>query len=480
MKYFLSIILISYICLFLTTCKHERAELNTSVNTLSIIYTNDEHGWMEATENYGGAAGITGHWKALDAYGISDDFLVLSGGDLWTGPAISTWFEGESMTEVMNQMGYDAAAIGNHEFDFTVDVLTVRLQQMNFALLAANIYEKGTETVPSFLKPYIIKEVAGVKVGIIGLASQSTPYTSFPANVAAYDFTDYNEAIEKYAPQVQNEGADFIIIIGHICLEEMQSLVTVAKKYNIPFIGGGHCHHSVLMESEGVVLAQTNGELKEYIKIKLSYDEIKNNTSIVSKEKIANTGTEVDKDVESIVTFWQTKVNEALAENIGFCSSPIEQSSVAMGNMVCDSWFYTFPDADISITNSGGIRQDIKTGAITLETIVGLLPFNNSILKLKLSGTELLDCIDGFLLGGMTTIGGNFLTDGSPIEADKEYTVLTTDYLYSISENNFSNYDSAPENTSVNYRQPLIDWIRSLNTDNLNPLNNYLDNVARR
>ncbi|MDF1546910.1 MAG: bifunctional UDP-sugar hydrolase/5'-nucleotidase [Bacteroidales bacterium] len=480
MKYFLSIILISYTCLFLSTCKHEKAKVNTSVNTLSIIYTNDEHGWMEPTENYAGAAGITGRWKARDAYGTSDDFLVLSGGDLWTGPAISTWFEGESMTEVMNQMGYDAAAIGNHEFDFTVDVLNIRLQQMNFPFLAANIYEKGTETVPSFAKPYIIKEVAGVKVGIIGLASQSTPHTSFPANVAAYEFTDYADAIEKYAPQVQNEGADFIIIVGHICIDEMQSLIPVAKKYNIPFIGGGHCHQSVLLESEGVVLAQTNGELREYIKIKLSYDEIKNNTSIVSKEKIANTGTEVDNDVENTVTFWQTKVNEALAENIGYCSSPIEQSAVAMGNLVCDSWFYTFPDADISITNSGGIRQDIEAGSITLETIVGLLPFNNSIIKLKLSGTELLDCIDGFLLGGMTTIGGNFLTDGSPIEADKEYTVLTTDYLYSISENNFSKYDTAPENTSVNYRQPLIDWIRSLNTDNLNPLNNYLDNVARR
>jgi 2',3'-cyclic-nucleotide 2'-phosphodiesterase (5'-nucleotidase family) len=151
-----------------------------------------------------------------------------------------------------------------------------------------------------------------------------------------------------------------------------------------------------------------------------------------------------------------------------------------MGNMVCDSWFYTFPDADISITNSGGIRQDIDAGAIQLETIVGLLPFNNTILKLELTGTELLDCIDNYLVGGMKTIEGNTLSDGTPIDANTTYTVLTTDYLYSLSNSNFSKYDPTPENTMVHYRQPLIDWIKSLSTSAGNPLNNYLDNIPRR
>ncbi|MFN2126243.1 MAG: bifunctional metallophosphatase/5'-nucleotidase, partial [Anaerolineales bacterium] len=73
---------------------------------------------------------------------------------------------------------------------------------MNFPLLSANVYEKGTENVPSFVQPYLIKESAGVKVGIIGLASMNTPTTAFPAYVADYDFTDYTAAIEKYAPVV--------------------------------------------------------------------------------------------------------------------------------------------------------------------------------------------------------------------------------------------------------------------------------------
>ncbi len=464
-------------CLF--ACKKESSSDNNSVE-LTILYTNDEHGWMEPTDEYGGAAGISGLWKTRESYDGSDPYLVLSGGDMWTGPAISTWFKGEPMAAAMNEMGYDAAAIGNHEFDFTVDILKVRLQQMNFPILAANLKEKSTGNAPAFVKPYIIKTINDIKVGIIGLASLSTPFTGFPDYVADYEFTSYAEAIDTYAPMVQNEGADIILIIGHICRDEMEALVPTAKKYNIPFIGGAHCHQSVLQVTDGVLLAQTNGELREYVKVELGYDKTNKSVKIVSKEAVVNKGTTVDTKVEEIVAFWQNKADEALSEEIGYCSSTIFQPSVAMGNMVCDSWFYTFPDADVSITNAGGIRQDVEIGAIKLETIVGLLPFNNSIIKLELTGTQLLDCIDNYLVGGMKTIGGNTLLNGTPIDTNTTYTVLTTDYLYSLSNSNFSKYDPTPENTSVHYRQPLIDWIKSLNTSVSNPLNNYLDNNPRR
>ena len=91
---------------------------------------------------------------------------------------------------------------------------------------------------------------------------------------------------------------------------------------------------------------------------------------------------------------------------MGNCRNLILFIAVAMGNLVTDSWFYTFPDADVSITNSGGIRQNINQGSIKLLTIVGLLPFKNSIYELNLTGSELIDCIDNYLIGGMTTIGG--------------------------------------------------------------------------
>lgn len=165
---------------------------------------------------------------------------------------------------------------------------------------------------------------------------------------------------------------------------------------------------------------------------------------------------------------------------IGYCAEKIEKESVEMGNMVVDSWFFTFPGADVTITNSGGIRQDIMQGDIKVETIVGLLPFENTIYELDLTGAELLDCSGNYLIGGMTTINGNYLSDGTPIHNDSIYEVLTTDYLYSITSNRMAEYDPDPQYTAVNYRQPLIDWLKSLNTSSEGPLEDFLDYTTRK
>lgn len=467
------------IAMFLVSCNKNNSGGEKS-DHLVILYTNDEHGWMEPYDEFGGAAGMVALWEAREANTNPDAILKLSGGDMWTGPAISSWFEGKSMVEVMNQMGYDAAAIGNHEFDFDTDVLSIRLKEMNFPLLGANVYLKGTTEHPTFVKPYIIKEVLDIKVGIIGLASASTPETAFPAYVEDFDFASYSEAIDKYAPLAKNDGAEIIIISGHLVRDEMRALVSTASLHDIKLIGGGHSHHSFVEEQNGVTLFQTGGGLKEYIRTEISYNQGTGKHEVVSSIKVPNTGDNSNTEIAATVAKWHTETANVLSEEIGYCSETISKGSTEMGNMVCDSWFYTFPEADVSITNSGGIRQDISAGKVTIETIVGLLPFNNSILKLELTGEELLECIDGLLIGGMSTIGGNYLSDGRLISSNTTYSVLTTDYLYSVTDTKFSLYDPEPYNTGVHYRQPLIDWMKSLNITEQDPLNNYLDSQARQ
>lgn len=451
-----------------------------SLVEFTIFYTNDEHGWLEATENSDGAAGLAGMWKTEENYDGADNFLILSGGDNWTGPAVSTWFMGEPMVEVMNSLAYDASAIGNHDFDFTIEILEERLEQMNFPFLAANIIEKSSGEIPSFVKPYIIQEISGVKVGIIGLASLSTPSTTFPRNVETLDFLPYEQAINTYAPQAIAEGADFLILIGHICKDEMEQLVPVAKQNEIKIIGGGHCHQLFAKEMNDVILMQSGANMERYIKVEFLYHTGKDSIQDLSYSIHKNDKGIVDEEVLTIVEGWLEQSNAILAEEIGYADATIHQRSVEMGNMVVDSWLQTFPEADVALTNSGGIRQDIPSGEITLETIVGLLPFENNIIQLEVTGAELLESAPYYLHGGFTTVDGNYLTDGTPIHSDSTYTLLTIDYLYSLSNNNFSKYDDTPYSTSVHYRQPVIDWIQSLNTSQSDPLNNYLDDVPRK
>ncbi len=477
MKTKLYYLLLVFLFISFNSCKQDNENLSETVK-FTVLYTNDEHGWMEATKETGGAATMAAAWKSIED--TNNNVLIISGGDMWTGPAISTWFRGTSMVETMNAMGYDVAALGNHDFDFSVDTLRYRVaNQMSFPVISANIIEKSSGNTPDFVQPYIIKDIAGIKLGIIGLTTLSTPYTTFPENVKDYYFIPYADAVEKYAPKLKEAGADVIIIVGHICSEEMTALAPTAKKFNIPLITGGHCHERIEQNVDGVEIVESGANLENYVKVELEYSSETKNCKVISSTIVPNTGTEKDEVVSGIVQKWQAKAEVALSEEIGYCSQTIDQDSPAMGNMICDSWLVSFPDADVSITNQGGIRQDIPQGNISLKTIVGLLPFENSIVQLELTGSELIECVDNYLLGGMTTIGGYKLSDGTPIEADKTYKVLTTDYLYSADEE-FKKYDDTPYNLSVNYRQPLIDWIKSLNTNSTNPLNNYLDNNPRR
>jgi 2',3'-cyclic-nucleotide 2'-phosphodiesterase (5'-nucleotidase family) len=220
--------------------------------------------------------------------------------------------------------------------------------------------------------------------------------------------------------------------------------------------------------------------MANYAKVEIGFDSNTNEILQISHSvKLNLNGTE-DSEIAQVVSYWQSERDAVLSDVIGYAGTEIQRYSAGMHNMVTDAWLFSYPTADISMTNPGGIRQSIPTGEITLSTMVGVLPFENSIVELELTGTEVIDCLADLVVGGITAVGGYFHPDGTPLVADSIYKVLTIDYLYARDDYNFSLYDATPYNTSIHYRQPVIDWIESLNTSSSDPLNNYLDYTPRR
>lgn len=436
---------------------------------------------VDTTAGIGGAAEMMGLWRETEGYTADGPFLILSGGDMWTGPAISTWFQGESMIDVMNAMEYDAAAIGNHEFDFSVDELRTRLKQSDFPFLSANIREKTTGDIPDFAAPYIVQEVNGVQVGLIGLTTTTTPTNAFPDYVMGYDFIPYEETLEEVVPQVKAEGAELLIVLGHICYDEMQALASSAAELGIAAIGGGHCHERVADKASGVALIESGAYLEAYARVEITFDTRADTVMSATASTHDNTGGSPDPAVHTVVAYWRARADTALSELIGYAEATISQYSPAMHNMVTDAWLAAFPLADISATNRGGYRQDIPAGNVTLGTIVGVLPFENIIVELDLTGAQLINYIEAAqpVVGGMTTIGDYTRTDGTPIAADSSYVVLVNDYMYARSST-LQDYDPDPCYTSVNWRDPVIEWIRGRNTSPTDPLDNSLDTVDRQ
>ena len=215
-----------------------------SIRELTILYTNDEHGWMEGTAPDATAADLAGLWREEEGFDPNGPYLLLSGGDMWTGPAISTWFEGQSMVEVMNAMGYAAAAVGNHEFDFGLPALRNRAAAATFPFLSANIRTRSDNTTPTDqgIERFVVREVNGIQIGIIGLTTTLTPETTKPDNVAGFVFLDYETALREVVPEAIAAGAELIVVPGHVCQGELTRLARQIADLGVHFLGGGHCN----------------------------------------------------------------------------------------------------------------------------------------------------------------------------------------------------------------------------------------------
>jgi 5'-nucleotidase / UDP-sugar diphosphatase len=457
---------------------------------LTILYTNDEHGWMAASDERGGAAGMLRRWREDEGYTEDGPFLVLSGGDTFTGPALATWFDGESMIEVLNAMGYDAAAVGNHEFDFGIDGLAARAAEAAFPFLAANITPDDPDhPIGEIVLPYVVQEVGGfpggatVKVGIVGLASVRTPRTTMPTHVAGLTFENYAPALAEVVPQVRADGAEVVVVTSHLCSPELRALTPLAAELEVAMIGGGHCHERFSRVDQDVVLVEGGWQMNAYGRVDLTLDP---QTHAVIDRAVtvkANPAGEGDAAVQAIVDRWQAILDEELLVTIGYTERGIDRNSNAMYNMVTDAWLAFYP-ADVAMSNPGGFRQDIDPGPITLADVVGVLPFDNVLVDVTLTGEQLVASYEHgsrqVAVSGLTKEGGQYRVNGAPLDMDATYQVLVNDYMYVGGDGyRFETYDPDAYQTSIDWRQPVIEWIDALETTEADPLDAYLDTARR-
>ena len=278
----------------------------------------------------------------------------------------------------------------------------------------------------------------------------------------------------------QADGAEILIVIGHMGESHMAGLASTAAIYDVVLIGGGHAHQIVNRKQNDIQLIQAKSGLRNFAKVVIEYNPNSKASSIKLAQVYSNNLAGANAEVESIIDKWSDSIAQDLSEVIGYSDTGVSGGSNAMKNMVCDSWLAELPQGDVSITNAGGIRQSIAPGEITIEDIVGVLPFDNQLIELELTGAQILDCLGNNIVGGMTTKNGDFLANGDPLLSQEPYIVITTDYLYYQSNSKFALYDDTPIYTGVGYHQPTVNWIRSKGTTQSNPINNYLDYKARR
>lgn len=437
-------------------------EAKTTKHEIVILHTNDVHARVKADEREKaiGYGKIKTYKDELVKEGKT--VLMLDAGDTLHGTTFATISRGDSIVKLLNEVGYDYMVPGNHDFNYGYQRLVELTGKGNFKTLASNVVtEQGKR---DFLENDI-KEVDGVKIGFFGLSTPETYYKSHPSNTKGIVIAEPIEVAKQQVAALKAKGADFIVAIGHLGIDEStkeaeRSEGVLKAVPGIDLFIDGHSH-TALPEGKVIgsaLLAQTGSYTNNLGKITLTFDgnKIENKKAelisyeamslVKPDEKIEAIEKEVD---EANKPFLEKIVGKTLVDLEGRREFNRKQET-NLGNLVTDA-MREVSKADIAITNGGGIRATIEKGDVTMGEVLTAFPFTNFTVTVDLTGKEVIAALENGvksapeLAGAFCQVSGltfkyddtakagervfDVMVAGKPIDLEKTYKVATNDFI---------------------------------------------------
>lgn len=460
--------------------------------TLTIIHTNDIH--AAVNDNGKSQIGLAKLGTYVEELRKKDEILVLDAGDMIQGLPIANLEKGKSIIPMANEVGYDAMAVGNHEFDFGAANLFEVEKGFNFPMLSNNVMKDGKLV----FKPYIVKEVKGLKVGIFGISTPETAFKTHPDNVKGYEFADMVKASKETVDKLRNtEKVDIVIALAHLGLYEGDYTSDIIAKNvdGVDLIIDGHSHTLLekgIMEKDTLIVS-TGSSMRAIGKVELKISDKK----IVDKKATVLKYDDM-KDVkpEQAIVDAIKKVEDAqkviLDKVVGKTSADLigERRIVRtresnLGQLATDAMI-DLTKADMAITNGGGIRASIKTGDITMRDMVTVFPFGNTIMVKEVKGSDIVAALEHgtgeypnekgafpHVAGVTFTLrinapAGKRVADvkiaGQPIDMDKMYKVATNDFM-AAGGDGYDMLKKYPIKAEYNtLMDTLLDYVKKLGT----------------
>jgi 2',3'-cyclic-nucleotide 2'-phosphodiesterase (5'-nucleotidase family) len=408
--------------------------------------------------------------------------LLLNGGDEYQGSPISSITKGFSQVELLNLFKIDAFVIGNHDFDYGMYTLDSALRLANYKYLSANLYFKDKKK--TFGKPYIIKEVNGVKIGIIGVSPIDLMTLTLPKNVSGIQILNTDSVITADAKELKKEKCDLIILLSHNG-EDMDKKFAEKHSKEINIIIGGHSHTPIFKPEviDGILVCQAGAYGRWLGKLDLKID-IKKDSIISYFGKLIETDFDssiYDKAAEKKVENMLASIEPEMKRPIGKVLSDWKKN--ALGQWEADA-VREIVNTDVSFINSGSIRKDMLAGNITIGDVWEINPFGNSMMKFSVSGKILKQMIannignssrdDNILFSGLyveydsklkTENSDEFITivkiNGNVLDENSIYTVSTNNYVFSQLKKYFGNIpvEIEAEDTNILDRDLIIEAV---------------------
>lgn len=401
----------------------------------------------------------------------NENVLVVDGGDRFLAPP-----NFDRNAEIMNELGYDAMNLGNHEFNGgNVGVLNF-IAELDFPVVAANIDFSNSPLLADTIDPYTIIDVNGVPVGIIGLANEETPTLSSPGPDLIF-LEDEAAVTQAAVDELTAQGVNIIVLIAH--REANENAVLASTVSGVDVIVGGSDNAllsntaddadfnypiETTSRSEQPVLIVQTPEGNRYLgQLNMSFDAEGVLVSWSGDNTLLNADVAIDEDfaalIDELLASDAEEVTDVGTTDVVLLGGdPCREVECTMGNLITDA-IRDYAETQIAVFNSGGIRASIGAGTITDQQILQVLPFSNAISTMELRGEDVIAMIEhGVSLGGDASVrgSGRFLQVsglrytwsptrpvGNRVEsieilsADGTYIPIAPDAVYSVATNDF-------------------------------------------
>ena len=418
------------------------------------IYTvNDFHGCIFENGNQAGISKI-GKFLHDEKENNPDNVIILSAGDMFQGTLVSSFTRGEAVLKCMNYIGFDAMAIGNHEWDWGIEEI-LKYQdgdqsngEADFPFLTSNVKYKPTGQLASWATPYTVIERSGYRFGIIGSIGEDEINDILATYVEDYEFTDEFGAIKKYTKILrEKEKCDFVIVVSHNDTTKVNvALASLSDEYKIDAIINGHTHqayYGLLNYGDrlcGVPYIQSGcyGSYVGKITLELKYGELLLSDAI--NIKASTNFQERSKEIDNIINNYSYEI--ALAnEELGLCGETMYKNE---GGIFAANALLGRDGAVVGVCNSGGIRSNafpINKGAmITYGDVFEIMPFENTVVVSSILGKDLIRLFGYSGLYFSSNVDTKKLTvDGNKVDEDQYYRVASIDFLFAKNSYPFRN-----------------------------------------
>ncbi len=421
-------------------CKNDNNEALTK--NLTIFFVNDQHGQID---NFSKVKHI------IDKERQEANVIVACGGDLFSGnPVVDNYEEkGYPMIDIMNEVGFDISAIGNHEFDYGESILAERIEQANFDWLCANADMGNTNiTQPYSYKTLSIGELKVTFLGLIetnGSLSATIPSTH-PYKIQDVIFERPENVVSQYSNIKDQEGSDLYIALTHLGhngrVGELGDFQLAQQFPYFDLIIGAHSHRVIDTIVNNIPIFQAGSNLKYLGKIEL---KVKNEKVEGLNYELINLSTYPDYDTElqDDIDEYNNIMAEVLNEVIGFSQS--YHASYQVGCFYADALRERL-GVDVTFQNSGGVRSDLDQGDITVGEIYEIDPFNNGTMIFNMPVSEIKNFLigtqSGYFYSGIQIeqIGSNIMfsyPNGNVIDDTSFLTVGINDYIPAVNDSYF-------------------------------------------